>query len=283
MSDKYSLVNLGDISKPASILIEKISDAIGAIYEPKRIVKKAEAEAEAKKILAKADIEIEKMQERAITRLIVQQTKKQANIEKITKAAILELPEDAQVENLEEDWIIDFFSKCENVSDEEMQTLWAKILSGEATKPGSFSKRTVLLVSTLDKRDAELFAKLSQFIWFLDENIPLIFDHANPIYTKAGINFEVLQHLDSIGLATFNTITGYIRQGYGKRAFAAYNNQGFLIEFNQDTNNQISTGQVLLTSIGKELLSICASQPNKEFEDFVLNKWGNENLKIKKV
>ena len=280
MSDKNSVINLGSLSKPATVLIEKISDAIGVVYEPTRIIRKAKAEAEAKKILAKADAEI---QQRALNRFLIQQTKKQANIEEITKAAIQDLPEDAQVESIEEEWIIDFFSKCENVSDKNMQSLWAKILSGEATKPGSFSKRTVLLVSSLDRKDAELFAKLSKFIWFLDEQIPLIFDHANPIYTNSDISFETLQHLDSIGLVSFNTITGYLRQGYGKNAFAAYKNEGFLIEFNQDINNQIATGQVLLTSIGKELASICSSEPNEEFKNFVLQKWSGENMQVRKV
>ena len=50
MSDNKSLINFGDIGKPATLLIEKISNAIGVIYEPRRIRNKARAEIEVKKI-----------------------------------------------------------------------------------------------------------------------------------------------------------------------------------------------------------------------------------------
>ena len=49
MAEGSSVVNFGDISKPATVLIEKISGAVGVLYEPRRIKKKAEAEAEADK------------------------------------------------------------------------------------------------------------------------------------------------------------------------------------------------------------------------------------------
>ena len=47
MTDVNSIINLGDLAKPATSLIEKISDAAGVLYEPARIRKKAEAEADA--------------------------------------------------------------------------------------------------------------------------------------------------------------------------------------------------------------------------------------------
>ena len=33
---------------------------------------------------------------------------------------------------MEEDWIANFFDKCRIVSDSEMQSLWARVLAGEA-------------------------------------------------------------------------------------------------------------------------------------------------------
>jgi len=46
MADGTSLINLGDLSKPATVLIEKISAAVGALYEPRHIKRVAQAEAE---------------------------------------------------------------------------------------------------------------------------------------------------------------------------------------------------------------------------------------------
>ena len=46
-----------------------------------------------------------------------------------------------------------------------MQILWARVLAGEANAPGTYSKRTVNLLSDFDKSDAELFTKLCGFGW----------------------------------------------------------------------------------------------------------------------
>jgi hypothetical protein len=37
MSNGGSLINLGEISKPATVLIEKIADAIGGVFKPYQI------------------------------------------------------------------------------------------------------------------------------------------------------------------------------------------------------------------------------------------------------
>jgi len=115
MAGDNSVINLGDLAKPATVLIEKISNAAGVLYEPTRIKKKAHAEAEAEKIKALASIEVDEIQQRGIDRLIHQETRKQKNIENITASAVLALPDNAKTEELEEDWIAHFFDRCENI------------------------------------------------------------------------------------------------------------------------------------------------------------------------
>src|SRR5690606_32256240 len=99
MSDGKSLINFGDLPKPATVLIEKVSSAVGVLYEPRRIRKKAEAEATAEKIKAIAQIEVSELQQRAIERMIFQESRKQENIEKITAQAAQDLPPDSKTEN----------------------------------------------------------------------------------------------------------------------------------------------------------------------------------------
>ncbi len=45
MTDGTSLVNIGELSKPATVLVEKISDAVGGIAKPWQIRRIAKAEA----------------------------------------------------------------------------------------------------------------------------------------------------------------------------------------------------------------------------------------------
>ena len=53
---KFSLIDLGKLSKPISKLIEAVSQGIGTLYEPTKIRRKAKAQADAALIKAEADI-----------------------------------------------------------------------------------------------------------------------------------------------------------------------------------------------------------------------------------
>src|SRR6266404_9421965 len=106
MSDNFesSLINLGELSKPATILVEKISDAVGGIFKPHQIVRVAKAEAAAELIRAKSEIEVTGLQRRAMYRFIEEEAKKQLNIEGITQKALPLVEAAASPENVEADW-----------------------------------------------------------------------------------------------------------------------------------------------------------------------------------
>ena len=73
MTNGNSLINLGDISNPATVLIEKISDAVGAVFLPLQIKRIARAEVESEKIRALGEIKLSEIQERALCRMIHQE------------------------------------------------------------------------------------------------------------------------------------------------------------------------------------------------------------------
>lgn len=271
MTNGNSLINLGDLSKPATILIEKISNAVGILYEPKHIKDIAKAEVEADKIKALATIELGDIQQRAIDRLVKQETRKQENIEKITAQSLSSLTEDAKPEGIEDDWLSHFFTNCESVSDHEMQSLWSRLLSGEATNPGAFTKRTINYVASMDKGDAKLFTKICQFTWDIgNKNMqPLIFNSEHGIYKDNGIDFEALKHLDTIGLISFEPNSGYARFGLEKKEKFTYFDEPLILEFPKEKENELQTGQVLFTQAGKELEPICGAHENKEFKEYV--------------
>ncbi|XGV96379.1 MAG: DUF2806 domain-containing protein [Leptolyngbya sp. BL-A-14] len=281
MSDGNSLINLGDVSKPAVVLIEKISDAIGGLFKPYHIRQIARAEADADKIKAIAQIEITELQQRALQRFVFEEAKKQNNIEAITAKALPYLNEDANPNDVEDDWITNFFDKSRLISDEHMQELWAKLLAGEANSPGSYSKRTIDLLSSLDKADALLFSTLCRFCFFLEEDIsPLIYSQDYLIYTNSGINFSTLNHLDDIGLISFNFMSGYALSELPKHINAIYHTILLSIEFPEVQDNHLDTGKVILTKAGQELARICVSEPISDFLDYVLGMWRDKGLVI---
>ena len=129
------LINIPDISKPATVLIEKISDAIGGVAKPYQIKRVARAEAEAQRIRAEEEIAIADLRLRAANRFIEEEMRKQYNMEAIIAQAVSAVREDSSPDEMEDDWIVNFFEKCRTVSDGDMQSLWSRILAGQANNP----------------------------------------------------------------------------------------------------------------------------------------------------
>lgn len=278
MAIDISLINLRDLSKPAVVLIERVSDAVGGIFKPYQIKRVARAEAKADKIRALANIEISDIESRALERLLREEGKKQENIESITAQAAKLLGDDAKPEELEDDWIANFFEKCRIVSDTEMQVLWSKLLAGEATKTGTYSKRTVNFVSSLDKSDCTVFTNLCTFVCNVQLLVPLILDVDDDIYKNHGIYFSVLNHLDDIGLITFQNISGFRLKALPKHVVVTYYGTPIGIELPRDEKNQLELGKVLFTNVGTELAPICGSARSNEFVSYLVKKWTELNL-----
>lgn len=268
-----SLINLGELSKPVTVLIEKISKAVGTLYEPRRIRNVAKAEAKAEKMKAETEIEITDLQMRAEQRRREEEARNQNNMEDITAKAAPYINENANPEGMDDDWIANLFNKCRIVSDNEMQSLWARVLATEANAPGSLSKRTVNILSDLDKNDADLFTKLCGFGWDIGGVVPLIFDVQGEIYKKHGINFDTLSHLENIGLIQLAATTGFAIGGLSKKDTVHYYGQRLHLEMYRDNDNQLMVGKVLLTKIGKELAPICGSKPIVGFYEYVKEQW----------
>ena len=182
---------------------------------------------------------------------------------------------------MENDWITNFFDNCRLISDEEMQSLWAKLLAGEANSPGRYSKRTVNVLSSMDKSDAVAFKSLCSFCWTEDEVFPLIYDSDHPIYLEGGLTFRVLKHLDSIGVLSIDKLAGFKVQGLPKTLVMKYHTHLVQIEFPKPNDNDLSVGQVLLSKVGRDLVSICDSDdPYPGFMDYVVALWRSYGLTV---
>lgn len=274
-----SLVNLGNLAEPAKVLILKVSDAVGGIFKPYQIKRVAKAEAVAEIIRATAQLEISELQQRAISRFVVEESAKQESIETITKKAIPLLKDDADPAKIEKDWIVDFFDKSRIVSDEEMQDLWSAILAGEANKPGSYSKRTLHLMASLDKKDALLFTNLCNFVWSITTLVPLIFDSKHDLYKSNGIDFASLKHLDAIGLISFESVSGYLVDGIEKQFRVTYGDNVKILELPQEENNVINIGNAIFTDVGQQLAQLCRGKVIDGFEEYVMAEWMKNGIK----
>ena len=267
-----SLVNLGEISKPVDTFVRKISEAVGGLAAPWQIKRVAKAEAEAGITKAQSEIEITDLHRRAIHRFVEEEAKHQKNMEDIAAKAVPQLNEESSPNAMEDDWIANFFDKCRIVSDNEMQSLWSQVLAGEANVPGTYSKRTVNLLSELDKSDAKLFTKLCGFCWVIGDFVPLVFDFQAEIYNRHEINFNTVSHLESIGLVQ-GGFTGFSKLNLPKRFIVHYYGKPLFLEMPKDADNKLKIGKTRLTKIGQELAPICGSKPVDGFYEYVKDQW----------
>lgn len=271
--NSISVVNLGKLSKPADTLINKVSSAIGGIFEPWQIERVAKAEAKANLIKAQSDIEITDLHRRAMHRFVEEEASRQENMEQITKKALPQLKEESDPSKVDDDWITNFFDKSRIVSDSEMQDLWSRVLASESNSPGSYSKRTVSFLGDMDKKDAQLFLALCRFGWVVGNFTPLVFDTEDPIYNDNGVDFSTLFHLDSVGLIQFNHLDGFSRKSLPNEYTVSYCGQPLSLKFKKEKQNNLVLGQVYLTQVGRELASVCEAPGVDGFEEYVKEKW----------
>lgn len=278
MSDNFesSLINLGELSKPATVLVEKISDAVGGIFKPYQIVRVAKAEAQADRVRAEGQIEISDLQRRAFHRFLEEEAKKQKNIEDITQKALPLLNEDSKPNEVEDDWITHFFDRCRLISDDEMQGFWSRALAGEANSPGRFSKRTLSFLTSLDKFEAGNFTALCAFVLnTYGTLVPFIYiGHLSmrDIYVKNGIDEYILEEMESIGLVhltdgQFETEIIPNRTSYFGKTITVKS------KYEGPAMPGFPAGRVRLTKLGEELAPICGAKPVEGFLELMVDHW----------
>lgn len=273
-TDPQTLQTLSDAAKH---LLDKMESALGWCLHPVQVRRIARAEADAALVRANADIEITDRKYRAFKRLLEEEDKAQANIESITSQAIPLIQSDATPDQIDNDWITNFFQRTRHTSDADIQRLWAHVLAGEANQPGSFSRRTINLIGDLDKQDADLFGKICNFIWYFDgEPIPLVFDLKHSIYRQLNIHFDTLAHLESLGLIHFDAGNGYGRIQRTEPFEAVFH--GRLVNLVRPENGQIFMGFVRLTRVGQQLVSICEKSFVDGFFEYVCDRWREHSL-----
>ena len=267
-------------SAAAKALIEKIAEGIGGHFKPYQIKRVAKAEAEAEIIRAKAQIDIDKLQRRAVARFIAEEARKQDIIENITRKAIPLLSESATPKEMEDDWVTNFFDKCRIISDDEMQVLWAKVLAGEANSPGSFSKRTVNCLASLDKTDAESFASVCRFTWDVGFLCPLILEYEAKIYVENGVRFNTLKHLEDIELVNLESVVEFKMHRQPAVIVVKYHGNPLRIGFKKPDDNDLIIGHALFTKTGEQLARICGVEPVDGFVDYAIERWRKKGLSV---
>lgn len=203
-----ALATLGAARSPAAAkLIECMAAGIGRVADLPLVPAQAFSNAIADRI---SDWGHATIQERADARDAARRLREQRNIEAVlvgTAAQVVKL-ESVSADPVDSDWIEQFFDYAGQVSDAEMQSLWSRLLAGELEAPGRFSLRTLEIVRTLRKQDAQLFTSACRFTVLTSSGYMLPVDGSLADHQKqAGVGYGELLRLADYGLLTPNTIT----------------------------------------------------------------------------
>lgn len=266
---------------------EKFADTVQHVVDfaagPERIRARAKAQADSAVIQAEGRAQVQELEARAIERLRKREGRRQQNIESITVKAYKALPPPEQIseEPVSEDWTSRFFEECQDISDEQMQQIWARIMAGEVARPGSFSPRTLSIVRDLTKHDAALFTKLCQFVWLITSvgYVPVISNSDDPKLNEAGLDFSLLTHLTSIGLIEFNSASEFGIKDNLKDIDVTYFGKTHHLKSEGGTDRRFEIGRVIFTAVGFELLKIVEAEGKDEFKKLALDNWSKQGWK----
>ncbi|KIQ14777.1 hypothetical protein RT99_23475 [Flavobacterium sp. MEB061] len=277
--------------KPIEKLIEVISQGIGTLYRPRAIKKEADAEAYKIQVLEKAKtiantenklIEFDTLS--AIEqKILFQEQRKQNNIENIIEVAVEQIIQEPNVnsENIDQDWITRFFKIAEDISNDEMQKLWGRILSGEVKQPGSFSLRTLNLLKDLNKQEAEIFTKFAQLNVKYNAGHFIPFIDINYFEEQLNIPYSEILLMIELGLLTSGTSIGLNFPALKESVRLLYEIGETGIHVTTSAHNKPHSLPILaFTKIALELSTLIPIEINLEYVTYVCKALSTPNTKI---
>ena len=271
----------GAVSASVNKVIDTISSAIGTIYEPTRIRRLADAKAyeqqtladakayEIKALaLAKSEAEAQNNSTLALTiesaskRIVAQEVRRQLNLDNIVAKAVeqIQIEKEVSEKPVDPDWTTRFINIAQDVSDEDMKDLWAKILAGEVAQPNSYSLRTLECLKNISKEEASMFITASSLIMKIS-NTNVIF-RDNVILRHAGLLYVKWQRLVEAGLLNAGNMTELTIQIDNNEFLVLYINK---IAICQKTNKEYRIPVYTMTSVGEQLYKIVSKQYNEQY------------------
>ena len=284
---------LAPLTAPITKLIESLSLGVSGATKPWQIKRVAEAEADAKLIHAEADGAVLSIHDRAKARREALDAARQANLEAVAAYAAEALPESVSSVPVDRAWMSKFLRHAEDAFDQEMRSVWGRILAGEVEEPGSFSRRTLEQVGMLNKSDAEQFANLCRF--GTDQPCLLVIDLHNASYRKLDSpEFGDLVHLDNIGLIRFDPRANFTSEeelgsdvaSETKSRRILYRERAIDVQYNDFVTERrgscvvksVYTGQAVFAATGIELRQIVDTSFDPNVAEYLCNVLGKFSL-----
>ena len=214
------------------------------------------------------------LQERSLNRLEYQNVVRQINLEAVLENAAAELTEETDVsqEPVNNDWTVRFFNIIEEISSEEMQAIWGKVLAGEVKRPGSYSLRTLDILRNLTQQEASFFREVANLVIVAKakasgQNSAFIYKSS---YVGKNVDYHKFLRLFDCGL--IQPVVGKFKWDLGEKKViikVGIGNKTLRISGIANPTGIVSFQKYTLTSAGLELMHLIdANSPLEYIKEF---------------
>ncbi len=227
----------------------------------------------------------------------------------VVQKAALEIGEnEVQDHEVDHDWTARFFNDVQDVSSEEMQRLWAKILAGEVEKPGSTSFKTMDILKGLDRTTAILFrtlcsARMTPLVGLQGggsvqagtDIVPSLGGHATGNFLKEyGLSYASLNRLNEHGLIVpeYNSTWVNLVVDAGPSKSPRWSSMAFgfqdyvwvLVPIDgREGDFKIEISGILLTHSGMELARVVDIETMPEYQQAVADFFEQKGLSMSEI
>lgn len=289
----FEIKDLAGLSEPLKRLIEVIAEGIGGVSRPLLTRKNADAKAYEIRTIAQSIADSQKLlgpvtyedgsilmeasaskeqhvlpdatlDQRVLSRIAYQEARKQTNIEQITHHAAEELRDEQKInsERPNSDWTARFFRIAEDITTDQMQMLWGKVLAGEVKRPGSYSLRALDLLKNITQQEAEMFVRVGQ-VSFTSGGKTFLPDPDNGKYLEEhfGLKFTDILLLREIDLLVDSNLAFSLQPNdQDTQEVFICGNTCVLVKRPKGTPKQ-AMQVIVFTEIGRQLLQLVERKP----------------------
>jgi len=178
-----------------------------------------------------------------------------------------------------------FLKHSEEISNEEMQELIAKIIAGEYNKPGSYTMSTLQTVKMLGKTELELFERTASFLVDserIPEEIFALGDDVKGFMKDSHVDYGTLLTLQSLGVFLPNEMSRTIPNPNNNPFRSVYFDKNFRFEPITKEGKEIKLSSFYgLSEVGKEILPHLNPQYNDSYYTWLTKHYQVPDYKLK--
>jgi len=153
-------------------------------------------------IFVETDVQFANISERTHARVRHQETQRQENIEAILSLVSGLMGEKVNINAVDSDWANVYFNYAQDVSNKNMQSLWARAMLCELKHSSSISKRSLSFLYHCDLWEIAAFKKVANYAFIGSNGHPFIFrskpnsEEADDIFSES----RLLSHCINAGM-----------------------------------------------------------------------------------